>query len=91
LYKRIENLKAYHRRGYHRKVIKINFNDIALQIFDCDTTAKPKTVIWLAEIKAISVKTEHETADKQNALEFEKNKWRNHSQGSLGRLFNRRE
>ena len=64
MYKRIENLKTYHRKGYHKKIIKINFNDIAMQIFDNETCKKPKVVIWLAEIKSINVKTEAEQADK---------------------------
>ena len=60
LYKRIDNLKSYHNKGYHKKTIKINFDDIAMQIFDYETNKKPKTVIWLAEIKSINLKNEQE-------------------------------
>jgi len=65
LYKRIENLKVYHRKGFHKKVVKINFNDLCMQIFDNSGASKPDAVIWLAQIQAISVTTEQKQLETQ--------------------------
>jgi hypothetical protein len=58
VYKKIEKVKHYHKSAYHKKTFKINFADIALQIFDGVRMGTPKTVIWLAEIKYVSFKAD---------------------------------